>query len=92
MNFKTRSFVLGGLKVLINFYLDHVPAQQSKENAKQDEVGKIDDSTIVCIVVVVLVVLAKLYFCACCFGDYNRCRRTNQDANDARRSEIVSTL
>ena len=56
MNFKTRAFVLSGLKLLINFYLDHVPAQQSKENDKEDEGGKIADSTIVCIVVVVLVV------------------------------------
>ncbi len=92
MNFKTRVFVLNGLKLLINFYLDHVPAQQSKDNDKQDEEGKIDESTIVCIVVVVLVVLAKLYFCACCCGDCNRCRRTEQDSNDVRRSEIVSTL
>ena len=85
MNFIAKVFVLCGLKLLNVSYFDVVLAQQIKENDKEDEEGKLDNSTLFCIVVVVLVVLAKLFFCACCFGDCNGSRRRDLDEDNIRR-------
>ena len=95
MNFKTKAYIFCVLDLLILSCLDHVLAQQIKEDDKEDEEGKLDNSTLFCIVVVVLVVLAKLFFCACCFVDCNgwinawrlliASRRSAPDDNDTRR-------
>ena len=62
-------------------YLDYIHSNVSEKRDEISEEIPADASTIFCIVVVALVVVLQLIFCACCYGDCSGSRTNNQDGN-----------